>query len=1228
MFSQIFLFEIKYRLRRPAFYVYFALIFFFAFFSFAQGNLPLIEKEFINAPASLAIFSAMSSLFMMLVSSVMMGTPMYRDIEHNTKEYYLSYPITKAGYFWGRFLGSFSLLVVISAAVYIGAWVGTKAGPALGWTDAGRYGPNHFYFYAYPFFTVMIPSLLFTSAFFFGLVAIFRNVKVIYSSGMFLLLGYLLANFFLHNINNPKVIYLADPFCFNGLRMEIGGIPADQLNASVVRIQGLLLTNRIIWASVGALILALTYWRFSFQKFFSGRPAERRADRRNAKVAGARQRIGPAITTVPSFDGSYTRRTLYSLTRIEVLNIIRDNFFWIILSGGIIFLSIVFVNGSGRYGVSDYPRTSFIMNVFNEDFLFFIFLIVIFYTGEAVHREKVTRYAFINDALPPPTWVLNFAKLLGLCCLALGLALVPVLLGICVQLAKGYYDTHLPLYAASLFVFTLPKLIEMVLFSYAIHIVVNNKFAAHGIGITIWLIMLIMLQSDYFTYRLLLYSYGPSMLVSDMDGVGHLLKPALWFNGHWLLAGAFLVVAGSLFYARGTGLAFGERFRLARQRWTGTARAGAWILLVAFFVVGGYIYYNVSFLNNYLTDKEEDMRAAMTELQLKKSYAGLPLPKITRIIMQVDLYPEEQAASTRALLTIRNKSDRPIDSLLLDGDNLTEFSIAYNGVKLEYTCPLYFPRGKYNLFRPAKEASDYRLYRLPAALKPGDTALLEVQSLVRYEGFQNGFYAMGLLHNGTFFKGGLPGFGYDEGEELRNSDKRKKYGLPLKTAQVIPQDDPKGRNTILDQNEADLVKLDIAVSTDGNQTAIAPGMLSQEWMAGGRHYYHYVQDKPGIYLPGAIASARYAIQRDTVLLDNNQEHARSGDTVLSQIYYHPAHALNLPHFEAAYRDGLSYYSKAFGPYPYRQMNLIESSEYGPFMLSYAGTTVYSGRFGWNADLRAPGELDYCYYNIAEQLARQWWGLQVAPNSTVGAPMIRDGIAKYAAIMLMERKYGTKMGVGLRQEEYRGYSRGRRWNDYKESDLLHADKGYLYNEKTGLMLHGLKELIGEDSLNAALHEFQNSYALRDGGPYAGSPDLYRVLQAHVPDSFRYYLTDTWEKVCQYNNEVLDVKAVPLGANDKYKVTIKVRIGKTYFDSTGKEQAASGMNDYIDIGVFGADKADKKGYVQYNPLYLKKHRLTEGEHTIELVVKGRPTQVGIDPYKNLIDRRPDDNARAVD
>ena len=82
----------------------------------------------------------------------------------------------------------------------------------MGWTDAKQYGPNNLIYYLHPFFTIALPNLFFTSSLFFGLVAFTRNVKVIYSGGILLFLGYFLSLFFLNNTNNATVIMLADPF--------------------------------------------------------------------------------------------------------------------------------------------------------------------------------------------------------------------------------------------------------------------------------------------------------------------------------------------------------------------------------------------------------------------------------------------------------------------------------------------------------------------------------------------------------------------------------------------------------------------------------------------------------------------------------------------------------------------------------------------------------------------------------------------------------------------------------------------------------------------------------------------------------------------------------------------------------------------------------------------------------------------------------------------------------
>jgi hypothetical protein len=131
---------------------------------------------------------------------------------------------------------------------------------------------------------------------------------------------------------------------------------------------------------------------------------------------------------------------------------------------------------------------------------------------------------------------------------------------------------------------------------------------------------------------------------------------------------------------------------------------------------------------------------------------------------------------------------------------------------------------------------------------------------------------------------------------------------------------------------------------------------------------------------------------------------------------------------------------------------------------------------------------------------------------------------------------------------------------------------------------------------------------------------------VPDSLKYYAEDSFEKITLYENRVLNAEYEKIDSNN-YKVTLKVLTKKIYYDGLGKETGSGTAKDYIDIGVFADDEKNERGMTKKVPLYLRKHWLTPGEHTITIMVKGTPRKAGIDPYNKLIDRIPDDNLKTV-
>jgi ABC-2 type transport system permease protein len=757
------------------------------------------------------------------------------------------------------------------------------------------------------------------------------------------------------------------------------------------------------------------------------------------------------------------------------------------------------------------------------------------------------------------------------------------------------------------------------MFAFAVHVLINNKFAGHALGMMIFVAMLLVSSTGRFDYRLLLYSYTPDYWITDMDGLGPSVAPQLWFTVYWILAGCILVLIGAMFYYRGMLANFSERIKLAADRFKGAPVKIAVLLLIGFFSTGFYNYYNVSYLNEWLTRRELAERQVAYEKQLKK-YSVLPLPKLKKVRLYIDIFPVERKIISRAVVTIINSDPRPINKILLEYDHVTTYSVLYNGRQIPFTQPLIYPWPKFTFFKRGMDTSMNRLYELSTPLMPGDTAVMEVFSALSAEGFTNNYSALAVQHNATAFNDYLPELGYDEGDEMKLYSKRKEYGLPPRPDDKLPDaGDSAGIRRLFFTPFSSLIDFEATVSTSSDQFAIAPGILDSTWKDKNRNYFHYTMNDPKTYEPFPIFSAKYSVIHDSVTLAN-------GKTVCIEIDYHKTHTANLDRFLEATKEGLTYFSRAFGNYPFHEMRVIE----GPGFIragDFPNIIAYPENYAWNASFTNPGELDYCYFVTAMHLGRQWWRFQVAPNNTQGSQVISSGLSKYGALMLYEKRYGQNNMKELLNSENRWYLFSHRFIFEKENPLLNASKEYVWDTKAGIIFYALQDLMGEDSLNAALREFYNAYSYRNQPPYAGSDDLLKVLKNRVPDSLQYFLSDGFERITLYDNKMLKATVSPFGNNNEFKVHLEIVVRKVYADTSGKEADAALMNDYIDIGIFTNESKDKNGRTIASPLYLMKHKLSAGKHVIDVIVKGKPVRAGIDPYNKLIDKNLADNTISI-
>ena len=1212
MFKDIFLFELRYRFKRPATWSYFGLLVIIPMLLIGFGNTPASEKVFHNAPIVVAEILLLVSIFGILIASAVMGVPVYRDLEHKTSNYLFSYPISKTAYFMGRFWGSFVTLLFISCGALLGMYLGSLLGPAFG-TEASRFGPNLLVNYFLPWFTLLVPNLWLAGCLFFALIIFTRNIRSIYSGGIVVFIVYLLSNFLAQDIENKELVQLLDPFGLNSFSYQTRYLTPFEQNSFLLPFEGNLMWNRILWSGIGLAFFIAGYWRFSFERFF-------KTDRKAKKEKTAEEPVAEKkkVFAVADFAKGYQWASLKTLARIEVKNIMKDIYFRSILLGGLIFLVLDFWIGFTIYSVPNVPSTSFLMQYKTFDYNLFVFIIIVFFTGEALHRDKSTGYAVINDTFPVKDWVIIASKFIGMAGICLALTTLPIIVGIIVQTLKGYFNYDLGVYLIDSYLISLPDYLQMVMLVFAVHLVANNKFAGHAAAIAIWLTILILRDFAGYNFNLFFFSYKPGYTWSDMNGLGHFGSSLFWYNLYWTAWGIFMVLFFSIFYSRGSESNFKSRIRKSLSRiWRGPVKLSLVFLAIAL-VSGAYIYQSVVYENNYLTPDEGTERQVAYEKQLKK-YEGIPQPKATRIKIHADLYPMERDAYFKAEVEMVNKTDSPIDSIHFNSTALSDFKVILDGDTLKYRFPLKYKKPKFQVFGQKPQREWYRITALPETMMPGDTLNFKIVSEVINSGFPNAGFGRELVYNGSFFSGGIPEIGYDPGSEINSDEDRRKYDLPEKPEDLPPHDDPKGQRTLLFVDDADLIDFEAVVSTIPSQIAVAPGYLQKEWTEGDRRYFHYIQDTP-IQSFFTFVSAEYEVLKDKAFLPDGQE-------VAIEIFHHPKHTYNLDRFLQSYKDGLTYFSETYGNFQFRQMRLLEFPRYAGFAQSFPNTVPFSESFGWVADFSDPNDFDYVYYVTAHELAHQWWGHQITPNNTRGSNLISEALAEFSALILSERRYGKDNMKRFLKDELDDYLRGRSNEGKKENVFINCNRPYQWYNKGSLILYGLRDLIGEQAMDSALYKFNQEFGLREEPPFPGSSDLYRHLKEATPDSLQYYLDDTWNKITLYDNRTETVEAKKVG-DEEYEITLKIQSQKRYADETGKESDATYKADYIDIGVFAADDQDEDGRDRVNPLYLEKHLIKPGESTITIRVKGEPDKAGIDPYNKLIDRIPDDNTQDVD
>ncbi|MBT5220037.1 MAG: hypothetical protein HOI35_14335 [Woeseia sp.] len=1199
MFAKVFKFELRYHLKSRLYLFGTAIFLLLTFLAVFSPNVQLGGAGGANVNSPFAIVQAhyIMAILAVLIGTAFTNSAALRDDEFRMAEIVYSTRITKTAYVLGRFFGAF----VVAYLVYLGTSVGFMLGALMPTLDPDLVGPFVLGHYIYAATVVGLPALFANLSIVYAVAVLSRDQRIAYAAIIGLLIIYQVATSVLGDLDYRMIAALVDPSAGAALSEVMQYWTVFERNTEVAPIEGLLLYNRSLWLGVSLALLAFTTLRFEFslnKKRKSKKHLETVVENDDPLVIPTTY-----VSAKPEIHAFTAWRQLVERTQFEVRGVLTSMFFWVLIALAAALSLGNFFSLGQFFGTPIYPVTRMMINVLSGAVTLSMLIVIVFYGAELVWRDREARFQEILGSSPSPNWVFVVSKMIAALMVIAIFLIVTALVAILFQLFSGYTNLELDLYLVGyLYNYASLGYLAIVL-SVVLQILAPNKYFGM-LFMVLYIVALLVLPGAGFEDPLYLFGASSSTPYSDMNGYDGQLAFAAQYHLYWACFAVILSVVGYLMWTRGPQEQFTARLRNMKANMTRATGIVAAVATIGFVGMFASIYYNTHVLNEYITN--DDQRANSAEYERK--YIGLkgqPIPRITDIKIDIELYPEEQRFVAHGEYVLENKTDLNLIGVPIGFGTQTNISdLLLAGATLESS------DDKYNLHH----------FVFDKPLEPGEKRTLTYTAERAPKGFKHRGNLPGLLNagggvfgNGTFVNNSAlgPTIGFNEGATLTDRNSRWRENLEPTPRYPDLDDETEWDNSYLTQ-DADWVHFEAIVTTSADQIGIAPGYLIDESLDGDRRRFHYKMDAPmqNLY---AILSARY------------ESIVENWNGIELSVYYQQGHEWNVDRMMESLEASLKYFGENLSPYQYRQMRVLEFPAYSSFAQSFPNTVPWSEGLGFIADLRDPEDIDYVFYVGAHEVAHQWWGHQVSSAKVQGQTVLVETLAQYSALMVMEHEYGEHMMRRFLKWELDRYLQGRGGEAIEEMPIYRVEnQQYIHYRKGSIVMYAIKDVLGEEAVNRALRNLIAESAFQHD-PYPTTRTLLKHLRAEATtDSQQQLITDMFEKITLWDLKV-DAATVATRSDGKYDVTIKLEAAQYEADGDGQQKEVT-LDMEIDIGIFTKNLNDVYEGDDH-VLYFEKQSIHSGQSTLTFTVDERPTHAGVDPYNKLIDRNSDDNVKTV-
>ncbi|WP_394749361.1 ABC transporter permease/M1 family aminopeptidase [Spongiimicrobium salis] len=1110
MFTTIYTYELKHWLKKPIVYIFYLVFFGMALLAFV-GNSGVLDgvsatgtsARILNSEYEINGLIQYFNKFLLFLLPAILGNAFYKDFRRNTHHLLYSFPLTKGGYLWGKFLSGFTLITFIASSVIFALIIAAF----LPIYPKDSMLPFQIMRYLKPFFMYSFTNLFFYGIFITALVVLFRNIYAGFIGVIILL--------FIQNISqnvfdgNGFFIGLFDPLGNNTTSFLTHEWNLSAKNTRGIPTFGLGIYNRLFWGALAGIIGFYTLKIFSFRYhaiFYS--PWFR--SYQVAKKA-PEQFLKEELNITYAYGFKQELKAIWNISNFHFRFIYRSRMFYVLIVLGLFAVSFSIGRITNAGEIVLLPLTNMVLTIPAFFFSTISMLITFIYSGMLIHRELMGNCNHLVDATAARTSTLYLSKVLALLKMQCILLTVMLVAGIGLQAYNGYTNFELDLYLSNLFFIQFSGLMIWAFASVFLHSLTRNVYLGIFLLLLGW-IGVSGAEQIGITSKLLLFNFATPLPYSDLSGYNGALVAFFLVKAHWLCFSIILLILGYLWYHRGYLSGFKESLLKMKLRINWAVRILGGMALVGFICAGYAIYQGEQ---GQISSKTEDLLFKDFERRFKKYRHITNQPIIQKIYLDAALYPHSQAMEIKGHYQLFNHTSKNIDTLLIKNgfQERTHFSLntAYEIVDKSDFVQFY-------------------VVKLKEPLAPKDSISLTFQ-LQSDSGslFKN---TSRVLHNGTFIKNNVfPRLGYFLDDTL--------YEPHM----------PKARYSSYHGQNAHMTSIETKISTSSDQIAIAPGKLLKSWKANNRNHYHYKTEKP-------VRNAVSLHSGDFELKKKKWGH------IALEMYLDAKHKFNVDRMMNGLKTSLAFNSKYFGPFQYDEARIVEfpmiEGSYATAMANNIPTSEM--RFIANSDV-TKNKVDLSFYVIAHETTHHWFGKQLSPAKAKGATMLTESISEYISLQLYEAQYGKEKAIQFLRKQQERYWEGSLRENTTEPPLYLAlpSQQYITYGKGAIAFNALGNRIGHHKLLDILGAFLNQYRYQMA-PYPTTTDFLLFLKERISPSHWQLVQDYFERVTLFETQIIGAE---MGFKDgTHQVTVAIRASKKI---KGQKKAKPLQQD-IELGFY--------------------------------------------------------------